>query len=198
MAKQSDIQAFSFDLHPCEHILLLSQPPKPQPVPLHTCQSCDLKANLWLCLTCGNVACGRTQFGATGLTGNGHALAHHRTTTHPIAVKLGSITADGTADVHCYVDDEAISDPALGEHLRVWGIDLTSVRVTERSLAEMQLDLQLNYSFNMSSSEGTPLQPVFGAGLTGLVNLGNSCYVASVIQVPRLPLALPFHGQTYC
>jgi ubiquitin carboxyl-terminal hydrolase 5/13 len=108
-----------------------------------------------------------------------------------VAVKLGSITSDGKADVYCYADDEEISDPMLGDHLAVWGVDLRSVVVTEKSLAEMQLDLQFKYSFNMSSSEGTPLQPVFGAGLTGLVNLGNSCYVSSVIQVspPRLPLA---------
>jgi len=92
--------------------------------------------------------------------------------------------------VYCYVDDEEIVDPMLRQHLAVWGIDLAGVVVTEKSLAEMQLDLQYKYSFNMSSAEGVPLQAVFGPGLTGLVNLGNSCYVSSVIQVFRLPLTL--------
>jgi ubiquitin carboxyl-terminal hydrolase 5/13 len=185
MAKQSDIQAFSFDLQPCEHVLLLQPEPPQSSVPhnLTQCTACDLKANLWLCLTCGNIACGRTQYGGQGLPGNGHALQHHTATTHPVAVKLGSITADGKADVYCYYDDEEIFDPMLGEHLRVWGIDLASVVVTEKSLAEMQLDLQFKYSFNMSSSKGVPLQAVFGKSLTGLQNLGNSCYVSSIIQV---------------
>jgi ubiquitin carboxyl-terminal hydrolase 5/13 len=71
----------------------------------------------------------------------------------------------------------------LAAHLENWGIKLANVVTTEKSLAELQLDLQYRYSFNMSSSEGTPLDPVFGPGLTGLTNLGNSCYVSSIIQV---------------
>lgn len=101
-------------------------------------------------------------------------------------MKLGSITADGKADVFCYSDDEEIIDPELNLHLLNWGIQLTDVVVTEKSLAEMQLDLQYKYSFNMNTETGEPLQPVFGPGLTGLQNLGNSCYVSSVIQVLSL------------
>jgi len=188
MQRQSDIQAFSFDLQPCEHVFLQQQLPNtlsPQEIAarLSQCSSCDLRANLWLCLECGNVACGRKQFGGEGLPGNGHALEHYNSTKHPVAVKLGSITADGKADVYCYVDDDEIIDHDLASHLAHWGVDITKVVVTEKSLAEMQLDLQYKYSFNMSTSTGEPLQPVFGPGLTGLQNLGNSCYVASIIQV---------------
>jgi ubiquitin carboxyl-terminal hydrolase 5/13 len=193
MARQSDIQAFSFDLRPCEHALLLQQlpntlSPQDSSARLKHCSSCDLTANLWLCLECGNVACGRKQFGGEGLPGNGHALQHYNETKHPVAVKLGSITAEGKADVYCYEHDEEIVDPDLARHLGNWSIALDEVVVTEKSLAEMQLDLQYKYSFNMSTSSGEPLQPVFGPGLTGLQNLGNSCYVSSVIQVhPRRP-----------
>jgi ubiquitin carboxyl-terminal hydrolase 5/13 len=188
LARQSDIQAFSFDLNPCEHVLLLDQSSNTSTADesslrLKQCNKCDLKANLWLCLQCGNVACGRKQFGGEGLPGNSHALEHYSQTRHPIAVKLGSITADGKADVFCYSDDEEIVDPELSSHLKNWGIDLADVVVTEKSLAEMQLDLQYKYSFNMSTNTGEPLQPVFGPGLTGLQNLGNSCYVSSIIQV---------------
>jgi ubiquitin carboxyl-terminal hydrolase 5/13 len=150
---------------------------------LSHCSSCDLRANLWLCLVCGNVACGRKQFGGEGLPGNGHALEHYNATHHPVAVKLGSITADGTADVYCYAHDDEVIDHELAAHLLHWGIDIAKVVVTEKSLAEMQLDLQYKYSFNMSTSTGEPLQPVFGPGLTGLQNLGNSCYVATIVQV---------------
>lgn len=110
-------------------------------------------------------------------------MVHYNDTSHPVAVKLGSITADGKADVYCYKDDEDIVDPDLGRHLENWGIRLADVIVTEKSLAEMQLDLQYKYSFNMSTSAGDPLEPVFGPGLTGLQNLGNSCYVSGIIQV---------------
>lgn len=118
-----------------------------------------------------------------GLPGNSHALEHFNQTHHPVAVKLGSITAEGQADVYCYMDDDEIVDPNLSAHLANWGIHLADVVVTEKSLTEMQLDLQYKYSFNMSKSTGEPLPPVFGPGLTGLQNLGNSCYVSSIIQV---------------
>jgi len=108
-----------------------------------------------------------------------------------VSVKLGSITAEGNADVYCYEHDEEIVDPELARHLGNWGIVLEDVVVTEKSLAEMQLDLQYKYSFNMSTSTGEPLQPVFGPGLTGLQNLGNSCYVSSIIQVPPSPTSPP-------
>ena len=59
------------------------------------CSSCDLKENLWLCLTCGSLGCGRQQFG--GVAGNGHGLAHFEASGHAISVKLGTITPEGDA-----------------------------------------------------------------------------------------------------
>jgi uncharacterized UBP type Zn finger protein len=59
------------------------------------CLKCDLKDNLWLCLTCGSLGCGRQQFG--GIDGNGHGLDHYTETRHPVAVKLGTITPEGNA-----------------------------------------------------------------------------------------------------
>jgi uncharacterized UBP type Zn finger protein len=59
------------------------------------CSKCDLKENLWLCLTCGALGCGRELYG--GLGGNGHALAHFRESSHPVCVKLGTITPEGGA-----------------------------------------------------------------------------------------------------
>lgn len=59
------------------------------------CTKCDLKENLWLCLTCGSLGCGRQQFG--GLGGNGHGLQHFEETRHPVSVKLGTITPEGNA-----------------------------------------------------------------------------------------------------
>ena len=59
------------------------------------CNACDLKDNLWLCLTCGSLGCGRQQFG--GLSGNGHGLAHYEASGHAVSVKLGTITPEGGA-----------------------------------------------------------------------------------------------------
>ena len=64
-------------------------------VGLAHCNACDLKENLWLCLTCGSLGCGRQLYG--GLGGNGHGLEHFKSTGHAVSVKLGTITAEGAA-----------------------------------------------------------------------------------------------------
>lgn len=141
---------------------------------------CNLKENLWLCLECGNLGCGRSQFGGVG--GNSHALAHSDLTSHAVAVKLGSITADGSADIYCYTCNEERIDPDLGPHLAHWGINLMSREKTEKSLMEMQVEHNLKWDFSMTNEDGHELTPVFGPGFTGLRNLGNSCYLSSVLQ----------------
>ena len=141
---------------------------------------CDLKENLWLCLQCGNLACGRAQFG--GVSGNGHALAHGDSQSHPVAVKLGSITPDGTADIYCYKCNDEKVDPELAPHLAHWGINIAEREKTEKSLTEQNVEQNLKWGFSMTTEDGKELTPVFGKGLTGLKNLGNSCYLASTLQ----------------
>jgi ubiquitin carboxyl-terminal hydrolase 5/13 len=34
----------------------------------------------------------------------------------------------------------------------------------------------------MTTEDGKELDPVYGPGRTGIANLGNSCYMASVLQ----------------
>lgn len=141
---------------------------------------CELKENLWLCLECGNLGCGRSQFGGTG--GNSHALAHSDSTSHGVAVKLGSITADGSADIYCYRCNEERTDPDLATHLAHWGIDIRGREKTEKSLMEMQVEHNLRWDFSMTKEDGQELSPIFGPGFTGLTNLGNSCYLSSIVQ----------------
>lgn len=99
-----------------------------------------------------------------------------------MAVKLGSITAEGSADVYCYRCNEERIDPELAKHLAHWGIYLAGREKTEKSLMEMQVEHNLQWEFSMTTEDGRELTPVYGPGLTGLSNLGNSCYLSSVMQ----------------
>ena len=38
-----------------------------------------------------------------------------------------------------------------------------------------QVEQNMNFDFAMTGADGKELEPVFGPGLTGLKNLGNSC-----------------------
>ena len=141
---------------------------------------CDLKENLWLCLQCGNLGCGRSQVG--GVEGNGHGLKHTELTSHAVAVKLGSITPEGTADIYCYACNEERTDPEIAKHLAHWGINLAEREKTEKSLTEMQVEQNMKWDFSMTTEDGKDMLPIFGHGFTGLKNLGNSCYLASILQ----------------
>lgn len=181
-SRKEEVKAWEQELTSCKHILLLQQQPsrKIEQGALGHCCACDLNENLWLCLQCGNLGCGRKQMG--GVDGNSHALGHALECSHGVAVKLGSITPEGTADVYCYGCDEERIDDKLGEHLAHWGIILAERQKTEKSLTEMQIEQNLKWDFSMTTEDGKELKPLFGPGLTGLKNLGNSCYLASILQ----------------
>lgn len=117
------------------------------------CSKCDLKENLWLCLACGSLGCGRQQFGGTG--GNGHGLQHYEETRHPVSVKLGTITPEGTAgqldilhvaavinvrlyaDIYCYTCNDSRLDPDVAAHLATFGINVQTQTKTEKSMTEL-------------------------------------------------------------
>lgn len=114
---------------------------------------CGLTSNLWLCLVCGSLGCGRQQFGGGG--GNGHGVEHTQTTGHSVAVKIGTIEPEGTAgafagvecvcgeltlsasDVYCYACDDAKLDPHLAKHLGNFGIEVAAQTKTEKSMTEL-------------------------------------------------------------
>ncbi|KAJ8532409.1 hypothetical protein K7X08_012332 [Anisodus acutangulus] len=146
------------------------------------CVKCDKTDNLWLNLTDGTILCGRKNWDGTG--GNDHAVNHYRETGYPLAVKLGTVTADlEGADVFSYPEDESVIDPLLAQHLAHFGIDFSSLQKTEMTTAERELDQNINYDWNRIQETGEDVEPLFGPGYTGLVNLGNSCYLAATMQV---------------
>ncbi|KAG0363135.1 hypothetical protein BGZ54_008300 [Gamsiella multidivaricata] len=171
-SRQSEIKAWEEEIVPCDHIRNLQQDAEKVVAAENAhCSDCDLNENLWLCLVCGNLGCGRQQYGGTG--GNGHGLAHFEATGHGVACKLGTITPEGFADIYCYHCNEERSDDQLGVHLARFGIKVESQQKTIKSLAELSLEQNQNFNFNMFTEDGKAFEPLFGPGFTGFRNLGN-------------------------
>ncbi|ETS63547.1 hypothetical protein PaG_01842 [Moesziomyces aphidis] len=198
-AQQSEVKAWEEEIVACQHTRELVQPGervKLEPSGLASCGKCELTSNLWLCLTCGHLGCGRAQFGGVG--GNSHGLSHFEESGHPVSVKQGTITAEGSADIYCYACNDARLDPNLARHLAHFGIDVMDLSKTEKSMTELQIEQNLRFDFNMTGEDGKMLEPIFGAGLTGIRNLGNSCYMASVLQsLFALPAFQKRYGEAY-
>lgn len=180
-ATEDEIKQWEQEILPCAHSIDVEQFDTDN-LDLTKCSQCELAENLWICLHCGSLGCGRQQYGSS-LKGNGHALSHYELTQHPVAIKLGSLSADSeSCDAYCYQCNDEVKVPNLAEKLHKFGIDLNSAVKTEKSLVELNIDQNLNWDFRLDGANGEKLPPVYGRGLTGFQNLGNSCYLNSVIQ----------------
>ena len=92
-----------------------------------------MRTNLWLCMTCGHLGCGRKNWDGSG--GNNHAVDHGKNFAHHVVCKLGTITPEGSAcnhnpliskAIYCYACDDDRLDKKLGEHMRKLGIEISS------------------------------------------------------------------------
>nr|KAG5700196.1 hypothetical protein BaRGS_011039 [Batillaria attramentaria] len=86
--------------------------------------------------------------------------------------------------VFSYDEDDMVEDPKLTEHLRHFGINVAALEKTDKTMVELEIDLNQRIGeWDVIQEAGSQLTPLYGPGYTGMRNLGNSCYMNSVMQV---------------
>lgn len=190
---QNKIKAWELEILPCDHsrnlpltrAVYTNLPKLDIDLSNMKCYGCDLKTNLWLCLVCGTVGCGRQHFDGSG--GNGHAKAHYEQTKHPLMIKIGTIGGNENVSSYCYLCDNDVRVPNLMKHLTdVFGDQVHMLRKTEKTINEMSLEINLNFELSKAFEEKEKLVPLDQLPdrnfFWGIANIGNSCYINSVVQ----------------
>lgn len=67
--------------------------------------------------------------------------------------------------------------------MKAFGVRIEDQIKTEKNVEELNIDINLNLELSKVIEEGKVLKNVYGSGFTGLSNLGNSCYMNSIIQI---------------
>ena len=57
-----------------------------------------------------------------------------------------------------------VSVAEQAEHLAHWGINVAALQKTEKTMAELQIDLNMSFEFDRITEAGAALQPLSGPG----------------------------------
>lgn len=57
------------------------------------------------------------------------------------------------------------------EHLQHWGINMMSMQKTEKTMAELQIDLNMSFEFDKMTESGAALEPLTGPGCVSQVEI---------------------------
>lgn len=82
---------------------------------ISACNECSSPTNLWLCLTCGHLGCGRAS--------SRHAVTHNEATNHPLVLQLANPGRE-PGELWCYSCDtwHSYGGPTLREWLATLGV----------------------------------------------------------------------------
>ncbi|OAG29981.1 ubiquitin carboxyl-terminal hydrolase 5/13 [Nematocida displodere] len=146
---------------------------------LLACSECEVSSNTWLCLECKQSFCGREQY---GIEGNGHGQKHHaKNPAHSVFVKLQSLNFKKKhCDVFCYACDQLVRDSLA---FKLLSEDPGIQASPTPALTTAQIEKRLN-----SEIEGLRLEEPKAPEYKllrkdgGIQNLGNTCYISSVLQ----------------
>lgn len=120
------------------------------------CDHCDITENIWICLDCGHMGCGRQQEGAIG---NGHGIQHFKESNHSQSV-LSSSISEGHGDTFCYCCDDFILNPY-----------------------SLQIEISDNEVKSFEDMTGEKAQVSIPSNIIGMVNEGLTCYISSVLHL---------------
>eukprot|EP00960_Hanusia_phi_P028597 747500-Hanusia_phi.AAC.1 len=174
------------------------------------CEESGMTENLWLNLSDGHIGSGRAQMDATGQMSGGTgaagsqdraALNHYYEQKRlgnefPLVVKLGTITAKG-ADVYSYAADE---DDMVQASMRC-PCDLIQgcmqMEKTEKTIAEMEIDMNNKFDFDKICESGKQLQTLSGPGAPEIFQSTPSSASADDILVQAAKLGTGLLSEKY-
>jgi len=167
------------------------------------CLECGKKENLWIHLKDGFIGCGRYNYGVDG-SGcipdgekkwkEGAAVRHYEDTKTTLfgpdlprfACKISTCHRAGgilLGDVYDYLADCDVIDSHLDEHLTYFGIETDNLKQTGQNTRELEEILNRAFDWSDASCELEGTLTIPNPGKTGIINMGNTCYMSSILQV---------------